>query len=48
LSIEEWMSNVAKELQKHADRDGCYDCKQLLKYPPVQAFVQAKEGRWSK
>lgn len=28
--LEDWSKKVIKELIKHADRDDCYSCKQLI------------------
>lgn len=27
----QWAEKLIKELRKHANRDDCYDCKQILK-----------------
>jgi len=29
-TLQQWSKKVIKELIKHAERDGCYQCKQLL------------------
>lgn len=41
-TIEDFMKAVAEELKKHADRDGCYNCKQILQYPPLKRFMGSK------
>ena len=28
--LKDWSKEVIKELIKHADRDNCYSCKQLI------------------
>jgi hypothetical protein len=43
ITIEEFMDRALKELQKHAERDGCYDCKQLMNYKFVQQFLKRHE-----
>jgi len=43
MNMKEWIDNVAKELKKHADRDDCYTCKQLLKFPLLENYLKAKE-----
>jgi hypothetical protein len=30
MALQHWSKKVIKELQKHAERDNCYNCKQLL------------------
>jgi len=45
MNIEEWVRKVAKELRKHADRDNCYDCKQLLKYPLLKRYMDYQEAK---
>jgi hypothetical protein len=30
MALQQWSKKVIKELAKHADRDNCYQCKQLL------------------
>jgi hypothetical protein len=40
-----WMHRAVKEIQKHADRDGCYSCKQLLKSALPQAVIAAEKER---
>jgi len=42
MNIEEWINKTIKELQKHADRDECYDCKQLLKERFVEKYIKTK------
>jgi hypothetical protein len=31
MALQDWSKKVIKELQKHAERDDCYECKQLLR-----------------
>jgi hypothetical protein len=31
MAIEQWSKKVMKEIVKHAERDDCYSCKQLLR-----------------
>jgi len=38
--IRNFMTQTAKELKKHAERDDCYGCKQLLQYPPLKVFLK--------
>jgi hypothetical protein len=30
MALQEWSKKVVKEIQKHAEVDGCQDCKKLL------------------
>ena len=45
MNLEEWMLKVGKEVQKHAERDDCYECKQLLKFEPFLRFLKAKSEK---
>ena len=29
-TLQQWSKKVIKELIKHAERDGCYNCKELI------------------
>jgi len=40
ITMKEWMDRVLKELKKHAERDGCYNCKQLIDYKFIQAYLK--------
>ena len=40
-----WIDKTLKELQKHAERDNCYACKQLLKEPFVKIYVDGMNAR---
>jgi hypothetical protein len=44
MSTREWLDNVVKELKKHAERDDCYDCKQLLKHPLLKGYSHGGES----
>lgn len=35
-----WVTDTIKELQKHAEKDDCYSCKQLLKNPIIVKYSE--------
>ena len=37
------MRKIAQEIKKHAERDDCYECKQLLKTTLISAFLEQTE-----
>lgn len=39
------MKKLAKEIQKHAERDDCYECKQLIATTLVSAFLDKGESK---
>jgi hypothetical protein len=38
--ILQWTLKMILEVQKHAERDDCYSCKQLLKAPNVKPLLE--------
>ena len=45
VDLRQWMDKTIKELQKHAECDHCYGCKQLLKESFVQIYLDAMKAR---
>jgi len=39
------MKKLVKEIQKHAERDDCYECKQLMATTIVSAFLYKGESK---
>jgi hypothetical protein len=39
------MTKVLKEIEKHANRDECYSCKQLLKPEFLRPFLDKIHGK---
>ena len=31
MNSGEWVKKTVREIRKHAERDGCYDCKKILR-----------------
>jgi hypothetical protein len=43
-----WVVKIIKELKKHAEKDDCYSCKQLLKEPLIQPFLEGLKRKEQK
>jgi len=41
----EWVKKLIKELEKHASRDDCYDCKQLLRAMGLDPDLLPKDAK---
>ena len=42
-NLQQWSKKVIKELIKHADRDGCYNCKMLIAEMAAVAGISAAD-----
>lgn len=38
--VLKWTLKMVIEIQKHAEKDGCYSCKQLLKAPFLKPLLE--------
>jgi len=43
--LKTWLDLTLKELQKHAERDDCYNCKQLLKASFAKIYLDAQRAK---
>jgi PP-loop superfamily ATP-utilizing enzyme len=43
IQLKETVINIVKELEKHAEKDECYSCKQLLKTGFVQRVKESQK-----
>jgi hypothetical protein len=39
-ALLQWTLKMILEVQKHAEKDDCYSCKQLLKAPHIQPLLE--------
>jgi hypothetical protein len=41
--MSQWLPKAVMEMKKHAERDKCHDCTQLLKNPLIMLYIEALE-----